>query len=188
MVKLQDLVLIGTCLVAMVTDGKWHRIPNWLTFPAMGLGLLMNGFLDGWSGVGHAIGGMVLALLITLPLFALDILKAGDVKLLAAWGAIKGAVQPITHSFVLWAFLYGALIGGVMALLLLMRAKAVGIIGQRLRAWFLSAAWLPVGTMRPLPEAKPFQTPMPYGVALSMGALLAWLLEWGLGSPCPFVR
>ncbi len=185
--KLQDWVLIGTCLVVMVTDGKWHCIPNWLTFPAVGLGFLTNGLLDGWSGFGLAVGGMVLALLIALPLFALDILKAGDVKLLAAWGAIKGAVQPITYSFVLWAFLYGALVGGAMALVLLVRAKAVGIIGQRLRAWYLSFPWLPVGTMRPLPEAKPLQTPMPYGVALSIGALLAWLLEWWSGSPCPFV-
>jgi prepilin peptidase CpaA len=83
-----NIVLCVVLVTAAYTDGTRGKIYNWLTFPAILAGLILNfifwydvGPLEGlkWSGLGLAMG---LALLF-VP-FALGGTKAGDVKLLAA--------------------------------------------------------------------------------------------------------
>ncbi len=178
-----NALVVLVCVVAAVTDTRWHRIPNWLTFPAMGAGVLLSAFA-GWDGVAHSVGGLFFALIFLLPFFALDLFKAGDVKLVMAWGAIKGLGQPAWQTFALWAFLYGALLGGIMALILLAWGKA------RAKGWHRTAALLRMllSGVRPSSQTDiSGQTPMPYGVALSLGALMALVLEWQFGSVCPFL-
>jgi Flp pilus assembly protein protease CpaA len=55
---LLTVVLVG---VAMITDLRWRRIPNFLTFPALGLALVVRIGFQGWAGLGVALGGAVLA-------------------------------------------------------------------------------------------------------------------------------
>lgn len=174
---LRDGIVVIICLASIVTDWRWRRIPNWLTFPAIGCGLLLHG-LEGWEGLVKGVAGLAFSLLIMLPFFALDMLKAGDVKLVVAWGALKGIAQPIWHSFFLWAFLYGAVLGGLWAIFLVLRAKATGITGQRILSVLFS-----LGAVRLSAETSPLRTPMPYGVSLSIGGLLALVMEWWLGHP-----
>ena len=56
----------------------------------------------------------MVGLLLFLPLFALRAMGGGDVKLLAAFGAWLGPV------LVFWVAVYGAIAGGVLALLLVL--------------------------------------------------------------------
>jgi prepilin peptidase CpaA len=184
--QMADGLVIAVCLGAIVTDSRWRRIPNWLTFPAIGLGLAVNALDSGWSGLGRAVVGLLVALLLTVPLFALNFVKAGDVKLMAAFGTIKGVGAPPIQSFALWAFLYGALIGGFWAMAVLLRAKSLGVAWQRVWGMVAHLIGLPIPAKKQ-EKANALRLPMPYGIALSLGALMALALEELFGRPFPLL-
>ena len=75
-----------------------------MTDAALILGVLLAG---GWDLADPSLCRPRVVPLPFLPLLLFRMLS-GDVKLLAAIGALKGPL------FVLWAFLYGALAGGVL--------------------------------------------------------------------------
>jgi prepilin peptidase CpaA len=178
---LANFLVASVSLIAIITDARWHKIPNWLTFPAIVAGFLVNA-VSGWEGLARSIGGFAFALAFMLPFFALDLLKAGDVKLVVAWGTIKGLGQPAWQSFALWAFLYGALLGGLMSILLLACKKALPETWRRVQGLLLSSFRLELDS-----NSSPMKMPMPYGIALGLGSFLALGLEIWFGQPCPFV-
>src|SRR6476646_6105704 len=99
-----DVVLLAGLSWAVVTDVRSRRISNRLTYPLMALGLAANGLAGGWGGARDSALGWLLGAI-----------GAGDLKLLAAIGALKGP------EFVLHAAVYTALAGGVLALCELVR-------------------------------------------------------------------
>jgi prepilin peptidase CpaA len=109
-----QIVLALVVLIAGYYDIRWRRIPNWLTLPSVLLGLALNAFLFGLHGLSNAFIGMVLAVLINFPLYALRARGAGDVKLLAAVGAVTG-----WHDWIA-IFLISSLLGGVLAVVLML--------------------------------------------------------------------
>jgi len=141
--------------VVIVTDWRWQRIPNQVTYPTMLAGLAL-GLLEGIPGapfVGGALdhaAGLGLAFLVCYPFYAAGGLKAGDAKMLMAIGAVRGSV------FLVSTALYGALAGGVLALIL---------IGMRRLA--------PPETEVADPFWRLMKSRIPYGVALGVGALIA---------------
>src|SRR2546427_9421541 len=84
-----EVLLIALVLGAAVYDVRYRRIPNWLTVTGAVLGVILNWFLDPglfkWSlaGLGVAFG-------VYAALYALHAMGAGDVKLMAAVGAVVG--------------------------------------------------------------------------------------------------
>lgn len=80
-------VLLVLLALAAWIDCREMRIPNWLTAGGMAAGLAINAF--GAQAVG-ALGGLASGLLLLMPLHALRVLGAGDVKLLAMTGAFLG--------------------------------------------------------------------------------------------------
>jgi prepilin peptidase CpaA len=140
------------------TDARWLRIPNLVTYPTMLLGLAF-GVLEAFPGalftnglVDH-VAALVLAFAFSYPFYAAGGLKAGDAKLLMAIGAVRGS------SFLLVAAVYGALIGGVLA---------IGFIAAR-RARRTDGEASSMATV--------MKSSMPYGIALALGGLLALGLE-----------
>ncbi|HTS61768.1 MAG TPA: A24 family peptidase [Candidatus Acidoferrales bacterium] len=107
-------------LGAAVYDVRYRRIPNWLTLSGVVLGVLLNAFLYptgsgsifGVTGVLFALKGMLLGFAVYLLLYVLRAMGAGDVKLMAAVGAIVGWED--------WfgIFILTALIGGMMSIIL----------------------------------------------------------------------
>ena len=86
----QALFYIGAGIIATValfTDTRRGRIPNWLTFPALGLGVALHSFVGGGDGLLFAAEGAALGLGLFLVPFLIGGMGAGDVKLLAALGA-----------------------------------------------------------------------------------------------------
>lgn len=146
----QNAVLVAFAVVVMATDWRWRRIPNIVTYPVMAFGLGLAalesfpGQLAGPGFVDHLVAtiGVLLAL---YPIYNLGAVKAGDVKLLMGVGALKGLV------FLFWSLVYGALIGGVVAL--------AYIAVQRL--------------LRGRSLGEVLRTFIPYGVSLAAGALVA---------------
>ncbi len=91
-------------IVAGVFDYRFRRVPNWLTLSAVLVGIGLNSFLFRTPGLWLSFKGLGLALLIYVPLYLLRAVGGGDVKLMAAVGAIAGpanwlAIMVITSIF-----------------------------------------------------------------------------------------
>jgi prepilin peptidase CpaA len=102
---------------ATVIDMKTRRIPNTLT-----ASLALAGFALAAMGLsrvspGAAVLGCLLGLVFMLPGHFFGATGAGDVKLLASAGALLGPTDTI------YAFLYTAVAGGGIALLVALRRR-----------------------------------------------------------------
>jgi prepilin peptidase CpaA len=109
-----EAVLIALLLGAAVFDVRYRRIPNWLTLAGVLMGLGLNAFLDqGRPGLFvSSLKGLAIAFGVYFALYALHAMGAGDVKLMAAVGAVVGWPN--------WfgIFIVTAILGGIMALIL----------------------------------------------------------------------
>jgi prepilin peptidase CpaA len=118
------LLIVAVAAVAVVTDLRQRRIYNALTFPAMALGLAVNAAVDGQSGLARALAGLGLGIALFFVPFAFGGMGAGDLKLLAALGALGGP------GFVVWCALYAGIVGGVFAVATLAaRRRLTEVVG-----------------------------------------------------------
>lgn len=109
-------VLLALLLaVSFYSDLKHRHIYNALIGPVVLLALLIQLAQGGLAGFQSWLGGLLLGGALLLPPYLMGGMGAGDVKLLAAVGALQGP------SFVLAAFIISALIGGLLSLYVLMR-------------------------------------------------------------------
>jgi prepilin peptidase CpaA len=160
--RLSAILLL--CFGAGLWDWRERRIPNWLCLGGALAGFLLN-------DLRFAAGGLGLALAIHLPLFALRATGGGDVKLMAALGALMGVEQWLR------LFLISAILGGVVALgLVLMR----GALAETLkRTWFVvSSLGRGVAPYQGKPEldvSSGLGRTMPRGVVVAM-AVLVWMV------------
>src|SRR5262245_52432642 len=99
--------------VAAVADIRSRRIPNWLTFGSLALGLLLNTWLYGLEGALGSLAGAALGMGLLLPFYALGVVGAGDVKLLGGLGAMLGPQSLVSVA------IYGAIAGGLMSVVIL---------------------------------------------------------------------
>ena len=104
------LVLLCAVLVAAAYDLRFRRIPNWVSLSGIVLGFGCNTLLLGFDGLKSAGLGFLCALAIYIPLYVIRGMGAGDVKLMAAVGAIAGPESWLQ------IFVATALIGGIVAL------------------------------------------------------------------------
>jgi len=98
---MMQIVLILLVSMAAIYDFRFRRIPNWLSLSGLILGFGLNA--HGTLAAGE---GMLLATAVYLPLYLLRGMGAGDVKLMAAIGALVGPA----NWFVIFAAT--ALVGG----------------------------------------------------------------------------
>src|SRR3954466_3907979 len=103
------ITLIGVTGIAAITDLYSRRIPNALAVAGFVAGLSLNAWLNGWGGLAQSVMGFGLAVLIYVPLFLLRAMGGGDVKLMAAAGAIVGPRDWFT------LFIMASIAGGVIA-------------------------------------------------------------------------
>lgn len=104
-----QLALFVLLIVAAVTDLTYRKVYDWLTIPAMAIGLSLA-FLSGglpllWR---HFALGLFPAVLIFGFFVYSRQMGGGDLKLMAAVGAIKG---PFVFQALFWTSLFGAIIG-----------------------------------------------------------------------------
>jgi prepilin peptidase CpaA len=160
--------LIGLTLLvlsaAVYTDLRSRRIPNAFTLPAAAAGLGLNLLWHGMEGLGYAALGWIVGVGLLLVPFMLRGIGAGDVKLLAAVGALQGPV------FVFFTALYGALIGGVLATVMLQRSGSLGAAVQSL----VLLRFLPRPVGQVITTGR-----MPYAPAIALGACAALLTGVG---------
>ena len=117
-------VALALCISAAITDIRLFRIYNWLTLPALALGLLWQTAMYGTSGLFDGLAGVLLAFAVLLIPFMMGAMGAGDVKLMSALGAWVGV------SFAWQILLVACLLTGAASILVLVRRGG------------LKAAWL----------------------------------------------
>ena len=158
-------VLAAGLAAAVVIDLRSRRIPNLLTagMAVTGLGLAATGF----SGitVGASVVGMVLGLLLMMPGHALGATGAGDVKLMAAVGAILGP------GLVFPAFLFTCIAGGVLAVAVAIgRRRLAETVSGTTR--LIAAPATATSDFRNATASRRFA----YGPAIAAGSILAVLV------------
>jgi len=107
-------VLIPAIVYASWIDYSQRRVPNWLNGSLAAAGLIMQGAFLGWQGVGNGALGLLVGLAVLILPWAMHGMGAGDVKLMAAIGAWLGPW------LTLLSFAVGALIGGAVALVMIL--------------------------------------------------------------------
>ena len=152
-------------LIATVIDVRTRRIPNVLTATMASVGIGLAAFGISGLSIWGSVVGLLVGLALMLPGHLLGATGAGDVKLMAAIGAIVGP------ALVFSAFLFSALAGGVLAV-------AVALRRRRLSATLAGTGRLmaaPAGARQEI-QAATAANRFAYGPAIAAGSVIATLL------------
>lgn len=149
-----DLASVVLCAACAASDLRSYRIPNALTFGGAALGLLLALATGSLAPVGASLAGLAVGLCVFLPASFVGAVGMGDVKLVAAVGAL------VRWPLVLPVVVYTLLWGGLLALVLAWRR---GVLGAALRN---------VLALRSRRGAAALHR-MPYGLAIFAGTLHA---------------
>ncbi|HTA47324.1 MAG TPA: prepilin peptidase [Bryobacteraceae bacterium] len=168
-------VLLGILIAtAAVFDIRFRRIPNWLVLAGIIVGLSWNVYSSSWSGLGRGAEGLGLGFILYFPLYLLRARGAGDVKLLAAVGAITGPGNCF------WIFLATAILGGIIAVLVL-------LVRGRLRRTLFNVAWIardllhlqaPYKSNEELDVTTTKGLRLPHAAMMAVGTLAFILMVW----------
>ena len=113
------ILYITTILVAgwgAVTDLRFGKIYNRLTMPSILVGIFLNLILNGINGLFNSLLGIILGMTCIL-FWILGMLKAGDVKLYMAIGALGG------WKFCGYTIISSILVGGIVAFIVMIVRK-----------------------------------------------------------------
>jgi prepilin peptidase CpaA len=163
------MLAAGTvAFIALVTDLRARRIPNWLTAGGVVVGICANVLLrsasDGapgaLSGSLFAVAGAALGFGLLFPFYMIRVgglgraIGAGDVKLLAALGAILGP------QVVIAVVIYSALAGALQSIVILANQRRLTLLLHQTLVMH-SAPTLGAGK-------APYAVPIAIGVCLAM--------------------
>ena len=94
---------------AAAEDLRRRSISNWISLSGIAGGLIYHTVRHGLRGLGVAAAGAAIGFAIFLVVYAMGGMGGGDLKLMAAFGAILGPAGIFT------AALLAAILGGLMA-------------------------------------------------------------------------
>lgn len=161
-----DFVLALGLVICLITDLKKRRIYNVVLLPLLIFGLSYNLFTGGSPGLIQSILGTITGLGILIIPFALGGIGAGDVKLLAVIGAVKGPL------FVFYSALGMGLAGGVIALLFL---TYQGSVLNTLKSFFRGLWLMFITGFKVIKfDFDNEKIMLPYGLAIVIGVVSAY--------------
>lgn len=167
---LNDCLLIVGILVATVLDQRFRRIPNWLIGAGLIITLSIHFLNDGFSGIIFSAKGFAVGMSLLLVPFVVGGIGAGDVKLLGLVGAVKGA------AFAANAFLWMAVWGGLMAVIVLFRNGQLGSTLMNLLPGSIKYTFsLRAQTVLAKKHEK---VVYPYALAITLGVFCAYWKGW----------
>lgn len=159
-------VLVAAC--GTYTDLKYHKIYNKLVLPPVFAGLGCHLLFGGLWGFLDSLAGLLTGILCAI-LWIFPMLKAGDVKLYMAIGALAGA------KFAGYTVIFSILIGGVVASVLMVSRKSGRTSLKRLREYFLHMLYTKQFHKYPAEEHSGYFS---FGGCILAGTLVTiWYLE-----------
>ncbi len=165
------MVLGPILILAVFFDQRERRIPNALILVGLILGIGLNFYLGSFSGFIISLKGLATGIVLLFIPFVMGGMGAGDVKLLGVVGAFKGAL------FAFYTFVFMALWGGLIAvILLLIRRQLI----QTLRRLWASAllALFKVQKIKESVESSNSGVCFPYALAIALGAVTSYFIKW----------
>lgn len=158
--------LVIVLIVASISDLYSRRIPNWLTFPAMVIGIFYNTGLKGFEGFLFSIGGLGIGIAVLIIPYLMGGMGAGDAKLMGSIGALLGPKA----GFV--AFLCSAIMGGIYAIVVLTAHGHLRETAERYGKILKALVFMQEFIYIPPPERE--KTPrMCYGLAIASGTIIS---------------
>jgi prepilin peptidase CpaA len=159
------LVLAVVLTIAVYTEIKNNRIPNWLTLCGMASGVLI-GFLSGTSAFWSSIGGLAMGFGFLFIFYVFGGVGGGDVKLMGAVGALMGSdlIKP--------TLFYTAMIGAFLAAIIVVWRKDFWsrlVAGARRVAFWRKPVEGDISPCAPIT--------IPYALAIASGCLVTLLVK-----------
>lgn len=165
-----DIVLLITAVICIFTDITKRKIYNLVLFPAVILAIGYHIYANGLTGGYFSLKGLSLGLALLFIPYSMGGIGAGDVKLLAAIGALKGPF------FTFNTFLAGAIAGGILAIFFLVKRKKLIVTLKRIfLPQFVSYGFLQ-NHPSDFDEVDKNNT-IPYGAAIAIGAATAYFVR-----------
>jgi prepilin peptidase CpaA len=158
-------LLAVVLLIAAVTDYRQGKIYNWLTLPAILVGLvfwLVAGLFGSDKGITSSLFALACGLIPFGFLAVRGWLGGGDAKLMAAVGALSASWQ-----CVLGAAFYGLVVAMAMAIYIMIHDGIIKQTFSRIFGAILSTA------ARVKPDLENEKHTVPFGTAVALGGLLA---------------
>ena len=167
----RHILLLALSVVCVYTDLARGKLYNAVTIPCIVLGLALAFWMDarvpGFPFLKRALLAVALGGGVLLVLYLVGALGAGDVKFMAAIGALA-PLGPIGTGwrFVALALMYTALVGAAIAIgILIWQGRLLQGLKESARTFF---------TLRPKHKEGTPATKVPYGIAIGVGTLWAW--------------
>ncbi len=166
LISILSVALIG----AAITDVRCSKIPNSITFPLAGLGLLIHTVSDGLNGFLFSLEGLGIGFGLLLVFYILGGMGAGDVKLLSAVGAMIGPYD------VFVAFLITSCLGGLYAIALMGMTWGIPQTAERVKV--ILTTWLVARIFTSPPPPEHTQPKLRYGLVIGLGTLCSQAWRW----------
>lgn len=163
------ILLIGL-ITAGITDVRSSRVPNFITLPLALIGLGFHAISDSGNGILFSLEGLGMGFCLLIGFYAYGGMGAGDVKLLAAIGAVVGPLN------VFVGFLFASLLGGLYAIAMMGWHLGLAKTAERIKIILVSMVFMKVNVAASLE-----QTALPklrYALVLGLGTLMGQGYQW----------
>jgi len=161
---ISDLFLILLLVISAYTDLRKRKILNFITFPAIVIGLILNLIFGGWDGLLNGCLGFLIGFTVFFLLYVFGGMGGGDVKLMGAIGAIKG------FPFIIDAMFLSIFCGGILAVIVIIRKGAVWISLKRI---FRLIVTILIPGLKTEHVKKEDTYKIPYGFCIALGTFIA---------------
>ena len=171
-------ILIALLVIpAALFDVRERRIPNWLVLAGILAGIALNTFLY-TAGLWFALKGIGIAMLIYFPLWLVRGMGAGDVKLMAAVGAIVGPMNW------LGVLVFTSVFGAVAGIVLVFSKGRLASTLMNIRGIVTSLVTFhkPYEQNPTLDVGNESALRLPHGVAIAFGCM-TFLIAAGIWAP-----
>lgn len=163
-------------LSCLVTDLRTRRIPNWLTVPALVLGLVTHSVTGGIAGLGFSLMGFLTGFGILLVLWLIGGGGGGDVKMMGALGAWLGAWLTVLV-FLTSAVVTMVMVGGVIGY----TACTQGFSTARRRCMGRAIAEANAERSKPTGKRGRSGRVVPYAVPIAVSTWIVLAIAWSAG-------
>ena len=163
---LQSAIVLFVTALSAITDARWGKVYNFVTYPSALAGVGLSFYFAPPTPFASLLG-----LLVGLAFFGLlrriSGMGAGDVKLMAALGALKGL------PFLAYSTFYILCAASVMALILIAwQGRLVPVL-----KWVASTLASVVSSKYSSADRNHEMTPMPFAPAIFIGCAFSIYLE-----------